>query len=296
MSDEEDWNPETGSFEKRKKNGAPGPLPPAGTVAAGAGMAKSESSDTETESFKAAAKLTKAYETKQKEKAKRATALRAAHVKKENDNNSEASGGRPAENPENQSDFNEADPSVRISFNQKRQNKSQGKRPEKKRSKSRIPKKKKKKQSKPLAPPPPPPAPQNQGKGWRGQRSKQSGVDRDANPKTKRMFDDNTAPSHPQRKNNEEEDASPRQAARYVSGIQCNFCGAMLRGTGHRNGDQSALRSHVRTSTRCRAARGWSSGQVKQPCQYGCGKMVAADPWAMEQHRWHCRARQRRWL
>ena len=83
-----------------------------------------------------------------------------------------------------------------------------------------------------------------------------------------------------------------KQAYRQHRGLTCEVCGAVIKGTGHPAGDSAALQSHMRTSSRCLALRG--HGQGKEPCSFGCGKMLAAgDMWAAEQHSWHCKKQQR---
>ena len=70
-------------------------------------------------------------------------------------------------------------------------------------------------------------------------------------------------------------------------GITCSYCRALVKGSGHRAGDEAALRAHQLNSSRCLAAQGRSAARAR--CPWGCGKLLAnGDAWALEQHSWHC--------
>lgn len=76
-------------------------------------------------------------------------------------------------------------------------------------------------------------------------------------------------------------------------GLQCSVCGARIKGTGHRNGDEKALESHMNNSSKCLQMQGRLRKHT-EPCPWGCGKQLAAqDWWAHQQHWYHCKAR--RW-
>ena len=73
----------------------------------------------------------------------------------------------------------------------------------------------------------------------------------------------------------------------------CEYCGHLVKGTGHPQGDANAMAAHLQTSSKCLAARGFRP--CKEECQW-CGKKLASgDPWARKQHSWHCKGWQPRW-
>ena len=77
--------------------------------------------------------------------------------------------------------------------------------------------------------------------------------------------------------------------------LKCRLCGHQLRGTGNSKQDRHAMESHQRKSSMCLTAQGYGPGKAKEPCQWGCGRQIAAgDWWAHEQHSWTC-PRVKRW-
>lgn len=70
---------------------------------------------------------------------------------------------------------------------------------------------------------------------------------------------------------------------------QCPVCGAILKARGGEKAVQAALAAHQKNSTKCQAiAQGHH--YMRPNCPH-CGKAVADNDWAREQHSWHCRSR-----
>ena len=121
------------------------------------------------------------------------------------------------------------------------------------------------------------------GKRWRRRNSRSPSSDRPSGSR----------PSHPppppppsRRQNQGGKGKDPAWQAQW-RGLQCDICGALIKGTGHPKGDANSLKLHQKTSSRCLAKSGL--GQPKERCAWGCGRLIASnDAWAAEQHSWHC--------